>query len=230
MAFPTDYATLVSNVTAKARLASGDSTDVGNWINRAYMELALETEWVSGTTSSAITTGDDSYSLASISSSIARIKAIQITSAGETGDPLELISVNQLISLRRGSNQSGTPTKYSLLGYDDLELWPVPDSSVTSMRVYWVGLPSALSSTNVPVFGEPYGSSAIEYGALVHAAEFKGDPKLEYWQQQALYWKSKLLQHLDMRRGGQPREMEFFPALQRPPHDPATIPPMAMNW
>ncbi len=230
MAFPATYATIAAAVAAKSRCnATDDASAISDWINQAYAALVLETEFLAASGTLTLTAGTASYDLTTVATGgVGRIKALTITSSGIVGPSLQEVTLSEILALRESAGGAATAqslsTKYTLLGYKTLELYPTPAAADT-LTVYYVGLPTAISGSQVPILGEPYGSKAIEYQALVDAAEFKADPKLAYWQQQADAWRRKLLIHLNRRRGGQPGQFSFVPGTPSQPHDPATILP-----
>lgn len=231
MAFPTTYADLRTRIVAKARLdATADATKVNDAINVAYAELVVETEWLSGYTSTtygSLTAGTTTGSVqvsAIASGAVARFKRITTTSGGVTTRSLPYITQEEMLERRASNTDVASPaTAYTLFGYNDLVIDPTPASG-DSVNAYYVKLPTALSSDgDVPILGEPYGSRAIEYKALVQMGEFKGDPLLGDWQAKAEYWQGKLLTHLGRRRTSQPGSFMPDPAVNYPPHDPAVI-------
>ena len=79
------------------------------------------------------------------------------------------------------------------------------------ITVYYAAFPTALSAdADVPILEEPYGSNLLEYGALVQAGDFKGDPATPGWESQFDRWMGKYLQHLKVKRGKQPGQVHTW--------------------
>src|SRR5262249_46284466 len=150
-----------------------------DWINRAYFDAAIEAEVIPATSTMTLTAGAGSYTLPA---AVGRIKQMVVKPAGSSqfNPPMERTSYDLIVQRRRYGNDQAVagaqPSEYDLIGTNDLEVWPTPAAADVIMIEYWA-YPIALSgNTDVPVFEEPYASNLLEFGALVHAGDFKGDP------------------------------------------------------
>lgn len=159
-------------------------------------------------------------------STIARIKEMYVTPVGGLASgPILMTTLDEILTRRRalgGATLGGYITHYALLGSNDLEMYPTP-ASADVVTIYYVGLPTALSSgTDVPVIQEPWASKLLEYGALAEAADWKGDPSEQEYRQLFEVWKQKYRGHLTRKMGAQPGQFNFFPSRPFRPHDPST--------
>lgn len=171
-----------------------------------------------------LTANTASYTL---SSTIFRIKEMYVTPAGGVqSQPLQRTTLDYILRKRQaGGGQAtatGYTTHYALVGLNDFEVYPTPNSADV-LTIWYVGLPTALSAnTDVPILQEPYASKLLEYGALAEAADLKGDPSEQEYRQLYELWKGKYRAHLTRKQGSQPGQFLMFPGSTFPPHDPST--------
>lgn len=145
---------------------------------------------------------------------------------GAQSQPMIQTSLDYILRRRQASGGVGTAsgyiTHYALLGLNDLEVYPTPQSADT-VTVYYVALPTALSANgDTPVLQEPYASKVLEYGALAEAGDYKGDPMTDEYRALYQMWMAKLKTHITRRAGSQPGQFRVFPEHRFPPHDPST--------
>lgn len=202
--------------------ATDDLQKVKDWVNLAYTDAAITTEFLSQKTTVTPTAGG-TYTF---TSTPIRIKLIQLTVAGVTYRTMNEVSLNKILELRAqatSSPVSGPPYYYAFDGTKDIEVYP-KFLGTESMDIWAVYTPTALSSdSDVPVFPEPY-SSVIVYGAMVEAAGFSKDLMfgIAGYQQQYQYWLSKLMTHVNRRRGAKAKHFDRYDEDIYIPHDPST--------
>jgi hypothetical protein len=68
----------------------------------------------------------------------------------------------------------------------------------------------------VPILEEPYASKLLEYGALVDAGDFNGDPSTQGWQADYDTWLARYVQHLDRKQGVIPGQFHQWGELWMP--------------
>lgn len=226
MAFPSTFLDVQNAVITKARLNStADLTKVKDWINQIYAQVCIEVEAKVTSSTFTLTASQSAYDLSTFAPNVMRIKQIAIQPVGGNyGPPLKPVSLEQILEWRQTqaavANTNGSATHYALLGLNDLELYPTPANADT-LQMYYVALPTALSAnTDVPILQEPYASKILEYGALVQAAEFKGDPMLTEWQQVYENWIQRFRSHLNRRRGSGTMNFRVTGRQLLVPHDP----------
>lgn len=208
MSYPATFLDIQNAVILKARLDSTlDLANVKDWINRAYAQVCVETEANVSADTMALTAGTSSYTLPA---GIARIKQMVIKPAGSTqyNPPMILTTLDEILNRRMfggdSSNVGGIipqSTHYAVVGLNQFEVWPTP-SAADVITLWMVALPTALvNNTDVPILQEPYSSTLLEYGALVHAGDFKGDPATADWENQFQTWMARYIDHLRQRQG-----------------------------
>lgn len=232
MAYPSTFITLQNAIISRLNLdATADLQAVKDEINLAYSQTVIETEALQTSGTKTLTAGTATYDLSTFVSTgaVVRLKAVYSSFGGVTSDPLEQLTMDQILRRRTSTGgvalATGSPTHYSLNGLNNLELWPTP-SSADVLTLWYVYQPTALSAdADVPAIPEPYATRCLTAGACWKLADITGDPG-EY---QAEYegWIARFRQHLNRRKGGQPGAFSFYPEGDFPPHDPAT---MASGW
>ncbi len=224
MAFPATFADLTAQVIALVRLdTTSDTAKVQDAINLSYFEACVECEVLVSSGSAALSSGVATYDL-DTASQIARIKDMWFSTSYVSKPPTQ-VSIDRILRARQSTGGAAVTDAavqwYSLTGQNQLDLYPTPSGTNTLHFVY-VGFPAVLTGTDVPELPEPYASNVLTYGACVQMAEFKSDPQLAYFQQQSNEWTSKLIRHLNLRRG-QPGAFEYAPDTPYALHDRATI-------
>lgn len=205
MAFPSTFLDLQTSVITKARLDTTlDTAKVKDWINQVYFQVCVETEASITTTTINCVAGTSKYTLAA---TIARIKQMAVKPSGSTqfNPPLILTTLDEILNRRQAGGDAQTSgawaTHYTLLGINDLELWPTP-AAADVVTVYYAAFPTALSANgDLPILEEPYASKLLEYGALAQAGDFKGDPATADWENGFALWMAKYEEHLRVKRG-----------------------------
>jgi len=232
---PANFTTLQTRVIDKVRLDSTDSattTRVKDWINQAYMQVAIETRYWQTQGTATLTTGQASYTL---DPNLLHIILITVTQAGGTAwFPLKEAELDEILNFQAVSPESTGPARrYCLVNSNELILWPTPMSADT-ITFYYAYLPTPLSSgTDVPGMPEPYASQCLEYGAAIKAAEWKRDlMMLGDFQQQYATALAAFQRFVNRRQGEYP---EQFPTWTRKlpygPHDPSVdIPDTYYAW
>jgi hypothetical protein len=214
VSFPSTYLDIQNKVILKATLdANLDRANVKDWINRSYFQVCVETEANPGTATMTMTAAAGSYTLPA---GIARVRQMAVKPAGSTqfNQPMVLTTLDEILQRRQSGGDTSAeyaqPTLYTVVGINDLEVWPTP-TAADVITVYYAAFPTALSAdADVPILEEPYGSNLLEYGALVQAGDFKGDPATPGWESQFDRWMGKYLQHLKVKRGEQPGQFHTW--------------------
>lgn len=172
---------LQNAVVDKARLDEDfDMTRVAAWVNSAYLTAIIETGFyqTSQVTSPALTPDQSSVL---VPAGIHKIEFIVPTgSDGQTWGPMRHTQFEDLLRVRAwqggASVNQGAPSRYSFRSSaaPTIEFWPQAAGGETLTFFGW-SLPAEMSApTDPPAIPAPY-EKVIEYGALVHAAEFQKD-------------------------------------------------------
>ena len=180
MAYPAQFLDLQKNVVDKARLDEDfDMNRVKDWLNSAYFTAIIETGFYQSTQVTSVLTADQTS--IQVPAGIHKIEFIVPTGTdGQIWGPLRSTQFEDLLRVRAwqgGAISQGAPSRYSYrgtAGVPTIEFWPQAVGGEV-LTFYGWGLPAAMNSdTDSPVIPAPY-EKAIEYGALVHAAEFQKD-------------------------------------------------------
>jgi hypothetical protein len=203
MAFPSTFLDIQTAVLQKARLDPAlDGQRIKDWINQTYTRVCVETEAIVSTAVMGCTSGAYSYTLPA---QVARAKQMQVRPYGSASlnAPLIRTTLDELMQRRQagGDAPSGQASHYALLGISDFELWPTP-AAADAILVYFVEFPAPLAAnSDRPLLEEPYASKLLEFGALVDAGDFNGDPSTQSWQSDFDTWMGRYTAHLDRKQG-----------------------------
>jgi hypothetical protein len=205
MAFPSTFLDIQTAVLQKARLDPvNDVQRIKDWINQTYTRVCLETEAIVNYATLTCSAGAASYTFPT---QVARVKQIQPQPYGSSqfNKPLIRTTLDEIIERRQQGGdamQSGNaPTHYAILGINAFELWPTPAAADT-LWLYYVLFPTPLvAPTDVAVLEEPYASKLLEFGALVDAGDFNGDPSTQSWQADYDTWSQRYADHLERKQG-----------------------------
>jgi hypothetical protein len=223
--YPSTFLDLQNTVIGRLRLHStNDLQKVKDAINQVYAEISVECEAVQNSATMTLTVNEASYLMPP---EVMRIKVMHLTPAGSTNynHPMYPVSLEQILEWRSGgiSGQgSGQPSHYAHIGYQQLEVYPTPNSADT-ITIYYVGLPTALGANgDIPVIQEPYASQLLEYGALAELGDFLHHPSTIEYRQLFEDWKRRFRSHINSRKRGAGVlalrvGQDFYP-----PHDPST--------
>jgi hypothetical protein len=204
VAFPSTFLDIQTAVLQKARLDPAlDGQRVKDWINQTYTRVCVETEAIVVTATMNCTAGAYSYTFPT---AVARSKQMQVRPYGSTllNAPLVRTTLDELLQRRQSGGDSplaGQPTHDALLGISDFELWPTP-AAADVILIWYVQFPVPLAAnSDLPVLEEPYASKLLEFGALVDAGDFNGDPSVQSWQADFDTWTTRYMAHLERKQG-----------------------------
>jgi hypothetical protein len=220
MAFPSTFSDMTNNVIDKGRLDKDfDIPRVHDWLNSSYFTLVMETGFMQ-IKQDSVTLPADSTSIP-VPAGIHKIEWIMPTGVnGTPWGPMVCVNMPSIIRARAwqgGQQSTGAPSRYALRSGSvpgtpavaSIEFWPQANGGEV-LHFYGWGLPPAMvADQEVSIIPEPY-QRAIEYGALVHAAEFQKDVLLMQ-QYQADYqdWKSRFLTFKNKMDTSQPEQMDI---------------------
>lgn len=215
MAFPSTFLDIQNAVIAKARLDStNDLAKVKDWINQVYAQVCVESEFVRGSNTSALTPSQANVTLPA---GVIRLTSVQCKPSGGQYAPIRQVSLERLLALRGINSNQSTPTHYTVT-QGSIELFPAAQGSET-LQFWYSTLPTALSAnTDVPVIDEPYASKLLEYGALVEAYDYMKDTIGGYVIRQVYQqWLQTFHDHLARREGVGEQADAFRDANPPPP-------------
>lgn len=193
-------------VIQKARLeATDDLTKVKNWLNSAYYTACIETNFYENSAAaSALAAGATNTPLPATTVKIEFI--VPTGTDGTVWGPMEEVTFEELLEVRAwqgGQLSTGAPSRYSFRssGSPSIEFWPNAVGGEI-LTFYGSNLPTVLSAdADLPIIPEPY-SKVIEYGALIHASEFKKDLlMLQTYQAAYTDWISRFRAFNNVRAG-----------------------------
>lgn len=208
MAYPSTFADLQDAVLNKGKLDDTyDTTRIKNWINQAYYQACLETEFYeSSSASSALAASATSVA---VPTALVGVDFIVPTgSDGSVWGPMEMVTFEEILEQRAYNAgvtmTTGAPSRYAYRssGAPSIEFWPTANGGET-LTFYGQAFPTAMTADgNLPIIPEPYATKVLEYGALVQAAEFKRDfAILDFWQAQYTDWMNRFRGFLNTREG-----------------------------
>jgi uncharacterized protein DUF6682 len=158
------YSELKENVVLELGLddtASGDEDNLlGRRLNEAVREVLRRTRCRVATATVDLTAGEGDYELP--------VDIIAITNIiNSDGAPLQRESVEYIHILRRGENPLGTNVyRYAVDGANLLMVYPEPDSA-SELTLYYVPLPTEMSSGSHDPSSATYGGIPVEYHPLI---------------------------------------------------------------
>jgi hypothetical protein len=236
VSFPATYLDIQTSVAQKLRMNLTDDGDkIRGYIATTYAEVAAETRCFqrTGTTTMAAPVPPAIYTSCTLDPSVLHIELLTVTQDGGTAwFPLKECQLDEILNYRAVASASGgPPTRYALIGLNQIELWP--NARTGDVLTTWYSyLPTPLSDdTDVPAIPEPYASNLLEYGACVQGAEFKRDiMMLGDFQSQYAQALQNFQKYLNRKAGAYPGA---FPTWTRmnpfAPHDPSTDVP-GWDW
>jgi hypothetical protein len=168
-------ATFRTNIAATLGLdntTSGDQGLIDGWINEGYQDVLLKTGCFVTADDSLLTAGTQDYA---ISQSILKTVGLTLTSGSSLYD-LERRTVDEILDYRRTSSSPGLPWIYAVAGANLLMLYPTPNSSTDTIRIYYVAAPTTLSAAgDTPSSVPPEWHKLIEWYALWRGADYDDD-------------------------------------------------------
>jgi hypothetical protein len=230
VAYPYTFLDLQREVKDRLRLdadpdsASGnDLTKIKDTINSVYADVCITNEVLQSKAVTASPTAGPEYTL---TSTVLRVKVVQITTGGVKYRPLEWRSLDDILRYRSATTASavtGPAQYYTLTGMQTLEVYP-DFLGTETLEIWAVTAPTALSATSdVPVLPEPYASKCLVYGACSELADFTKDllTGADGYDQRYQQWMMKLKVHLNRRKGDRANRYFDIPRLGFVPHDPS---------
>lgn len=229
MAFPSTFLDIQQAVQANTRMDPANATDVQqikDWINQTYYQVVLETECLQESDTMTLTANVADYTLPA---AVARIKYMTLRQASQGGfnAPLVLVPPMRILTWRQSAGgvsvTNSTAMYYSVLGLNDLLLYPTPSTADTLLLYYTQYPPILVNNTDVPLLPEPYGSQLLQAGALMEASDYLKDVIASYsYPQQFADWMTRFRQHLRRRAGAQTTQFEKAGGGSSMPHDPSS--------
>jgi hypothetical protein len=218
VAYPSTFQDIQNAVITKARLdATNDLAKVKDWINQTYAQVLVESGDLVTTTTINQVANTSSYTLPT---AVSRIVQMVVTPAGLGSTfqqpPMKRTTLDDILSRRANggitANGGDYSRYYALLG-TKIEVWPTP-AAADIITVWYSARPTVLSANgDLPIIDEPYASKLLEYGALVQAGDWKGDPATQDWQNDFDVWMGRYLAHLDEQQGDIPDQFRQWGSL-----------------
>lgn len=148
---------------------SGDQGRIDDWVNEAYEDVLVKSRCKVSSTS--VTGASADYTLSSDVLAIIDL----YTTHGTQSYPMERVSVDEILHLRRSGTGTAPTRYYALAGHDLILFYPDP-SNTDSFTMYYVDRPTALSASGDSPSAIPQEwHKLIEWYALAEGADFDDD-------------------------------------------------------
>lgn len=142
--------------------AGTDQTLIDGWLNEGVREVLMRTHCFVKCADMSLTADTWKYNLPS------SVLAIEYMVDSDS-EPLEPVEFSQLLELRRTDStvaSASTRTRYAVLGANLFAIWPTP-SAADTLDVFYVPVPSEMSSGTDDPSAETYGGVPVEYHKAV---------------------------------------------------------------
>lgn len=185
---------------------------VKDWINQVYADVCVETEALQQSATMNLTANVASYTLPTQILRFKFVAGAPSTSPTGYGPPLKSVSIDEILNLRQtgqvNTASGGTVTMYSLVGMNQLEVFPTP-TAADVLLVYYVYLPVALAAdADVPVLQEPFAGKLLEAGATFEGAVFLKDPDIGFYRDEYQAKLRRFRAHLNRRQSGEVQQIQ----------------------
>lgn len=165
-------------VRQAANLTTSDDTQIDVLINEACRDFRRDAQTkVEPFTDVALTAGDDTYDLTTLNAA-GVLRILGIKGASTSGDrpwPVDVMDFQEFMDFQRFDDTSGTPSKITILGLDQFQVWPVPSAGCT-VSGWVVPRPATLSTgSSSPAEPAEY-HRTIVYRAIQLALEWDRQP------------------------------------------------------
>jgi hypothetical protein len=220
MSFPSTFLDMQSTVIEKARLDQVQDLDrVKDWLNGAYYEACIETNFFEAGVAQTAPLAADTTSVG-VPSNLVKVEYVTpIANDGTLWGPIQEVTLAEILELRAwqgGASSTGAPSRYAYRSSQTptIEFWPQAVGGEI-LNFWGTTFPPLLAlDTDLPIFPPPY-SAVIEYGALQEAAEFQKDIlTLQGYQGQHQDWLQRLRALVNLRTGSMVQQ--FRVERQRP--------------
>lgn len=139
---------------AKNLALNDDDTEAGLHVNDALDEIVVGAQLKVTQVSKTLTQGQSVYDISSdwSISDFGALQYLEYLALGSTYSYiLEPIAADELLALN-ATNPIGATRQYAFLGLDTIRLWPTPQTTGDTLKIYYAQNPADLvSSTDVPV-------------------------------------------------------------------------------
>ncbi|MCR4340858.1 MAG: hypothetical protein NUW01_13340 [Gemmatimonadaceae bacterium] len=143
--------------------ATDDQTAIRRELNRGVRRILRQPPYVYLTSQTVTPGANADYTIAT---SILLITDLYVT-AGSVDYPLEKTSLADIIRLRQASASSAGPARYyAQVGSNKLAFYPTPAAADT-MTVYYVPVPTAMSTSSHDPSDATYGGIPVDYHDLI---------------------------------------------------------------
>lgn len=213
-------ADIQARVAEKLRLdATADATKMSEWVNQTLVDVAVRTKYFSGSsTGSALTAAASS---ASLPAAMVELEYMVATYGGQTTYMRPALFAELLMRRQAGGSASGPPQRYALRK-DTVEFWPGAVGGET-LTFYGATLPDEFTGSSSSGLPEPFNSNLLEAGACAQAAEFKADPRLDYFRAAYERWMGLFQAYLNRRKSLAAQAFSVYGGdAPLVPHDPST--------
>lgn len=225
-AFSSTFQDIQNEVIDKLRLdASADLARVKGYINQVLADVAARTRYFSGSAAGAALTA--AATSQALPATLIELEYVTCAFGGQT-IVMQAKPFSEILMLRAPTSGSGPPVFYCLRK-GTIEFWPAAQGGEI-LTYYGATMPDALSAnSDVSGLPEPHNSVLLSLGACIEAADFKNDPKLYFYYQQAYQQAmGEFFAYLNMRVTQEGRAFPIYGPDGRPfgvpfvPHDPSS--------
>jgi hypothetical protein len=208
-AFPSTFADLKQSVIDKGRLdATLDAAKCGQYINRAYADVAMVSKFFEGSVAGAALAA--AATSQAIPATIIEVEDVTMSYAG-IQPPMREYTWEQLLRVRSYTQTGQGPPQAYAVRNTTVEFWPSAQGG--EILTYYGSMQPTVwlvNDADIPAFPEPFATSLLEYGALVQAAEFQNDLlMLGEFQQSYGAWLAKFAKFMATRQGTDARAFDI---------------------
>lgn len=206
-----------------------DDTEAGLHVNDALVDIVVGAQLKVTQVSETLTQGQSVYDISSDWSinDFGALQYLEYLALGSTYSYiLEPISADELLALN-ATNPIGATRQYAFLGLDTIRLWPTPQTTGDTLKVYYAQTPTTLSSdSDVPADLPSQWHWLISIAAAARLADAVGEDQNLSNALDAKYQAGmdRFQKWLGRRQGRTAKRIQtgYLRNPRRPFHDPST--------
>lgn len=206
-----------------------DDTEAGLHVNDAYTDIVVAAQLKVTMSSESLTQGQSVYDISSDwgLTDFGALQYLEYLALGSTYSYiLEPITADELLALN-ATNPIGATRQYAFLGLDTIRLWPTPQTTGDTLKVYYSQTPVALvNSSDVPTDIPSQWHWLITIGAAARLADAVGEDQNLSASLEAKFMAGmdRFQKWLGRRQGRTAKRIQtgYLRNPRRPFHDPST--------
>lgn len=206
-----------------------DDTEAGLHVNDAYTDIVVGAQLKVTMSSESLTQGQSVYDISSDwgLTDFGALQYLEYLALGSTYSYiLEPITADELLALN-ATNPIGATRQYAFLGLDTIRLWPTPQTTGDTLKVYYSQTPSELvNDSDIPVDIPSQWHWLITIGAAARLADAVGEDQNLSNSLEAKFvaGMDRFQKWLGRRQGRTAKRIQtgYLRNPRRPFHDPST--------